>query len=169
MSLFTPNDPDNNWTAWEYARAIVHYLREIMQSLQGEEAEPERTTRFLTGQADADGAATSLRVAFRVPAGAVWKLQGYAADAAAVDWQAVRVYRNIEAPSGLIDVIPPSVQGGGGKGAATPLALDENTQVIFVARYAAAPGVGNPLVVNLAVEQTVRGVPAHESEQGGDY
>lgn len=167
FNLTMPED-EHGWDPWDYLRAILHELREA----NGEETEGDpdgNLTRFIPFQVNGDGAATTLEASVTVPAGATWKPIGFAVSTSDLsDLTSVRVYRNLIEGSGLLDVIPATLQGAQAKGAAFPVTLGENTKVIVRARAAAAPAATVTVSVVMAVQQVLIGHSPRETARAVD-
>lgn len=166
-----PQD-DAGWTAFDYGRAILHELQILNEDDAGDD-DSGTLVRMLSqqGAADYDGGNNSY-VSFRVPPGVNWKVLGYTAytgvDAA---FGLVLLYRNVEAPSALVDVAQiagvdlPYVS----KSPGAPLTHGENTVLLFRVHAQAAVAAAVRPTVNLFVEQTPIGGPPQETEGGGEF
>lgn len=155
MTLFALPKDDQGWDPWDYMRAIVGELRDLNgKDDKGGELD-ETLTRFVPFQVNGDGVLTTLELSITVPAGVRWKPIGFAVSTSdASDLQSIRVYRNLTDGSGLLDVIPATLQGAQAKAPAFPVTLGENTKIIVRARAAAAPAATVVVSFVLAVEQT---------------
>lgn len=163
---FAPKDSEGR-TAWDYAAGIWRELCAIREALT--DNPDDSITRFLSAMPETpmDGVALEAQAAVTVPPGFRWEALGVSGYSGIAATNRMRIHRNIKDPSGFLTV--GFATGGYYTMMTLPdnVVLEENTRLLFVFVFDAAPALGTWPVANLVCRQVPYGNPPQETQQAG--